>query len=87
MEENANHGLFNLKKLGLQGQAILIFVGVPQNIGFVADLCNSSIYISFYPYTLWLQHNYHRTISWLNASMCSVRRPINAWTSTSRNYF
>ena len=48
MEENANHGLFNLKKLGLQGQAILIFVGVPQNIGFFADLCNSSIHISLY---------------------------------------
>ena len=49
MEENANDGHFNLKRLGLLAQAIVIFFGVPQNVWFVANLCNSSIHISFYP--------------------------------------
>ena len=76
----------NWKKLGLQGQAIPFLLGCPKTLGLLLT-CVILPFISLSILYALVAAYYHQTISWLNTSMCSIRRPINAWTSTSRNYF
>ena len=75
------------KSYGFKDRLYLSLLWCPKKLGWWLTCVILPFICLSLSYTLWLQHNYHQTISWLNKSMCSVRRPINAWTSTSRNYF
>ena len=86
MKRSSISSVTNWKKLGLQGQAIPFLLGCPKTLGLLLT-CVILPFISLSILYALVAAYYHQTISWLNTSMCSIRRPINAWTSTSRNYF